>query len=232
MRAITLAQFQVVIDQSPVQPLRQCLLDSHSGVGREVIARQQYHHHDHFPPRVWQYRHPYAAVAEGVYDRVEFLAQLVQGGAKQFFLGKAVEGRNQFLVVVRTREQTLLLQELAQLVAQDRNVLGLLDRGLGAEQANEAIETDGAALDIGAADQNVVHRLEPMDVGLKVALAHDQDRTIKKEVRIQRLDRIQGASIPLRRHLIAQNTKTKARFERQTLAAINPVDAVVLISEE
>ena len=65
-----------------------------------------------------------------------------------------------------------------------------------------------------------------------MALAHDQNRTIKEQIRIPGPRSYQGAQRCVPPRLIAQDPKTGTRFEHQALAAVNVVDGVVLISEE
>ena len=181
-RRVALAERQIEIDQRAVERGGESVLDAPAELGGAGLAR---HHdqRDHVAvAQVGRDEEPHRGLALDVEDEAQLRAQFGDGRAKKFVLGKAVEGGNDFLVVVRARRGALGLQHLAQLRAQHRNVLRFFRVGLRGEQPDEIVERDDAAESVDAANRDAVHRAAAMNVRLGAGLADHQRRSFEEEL--------------------------------------------------
>src|SRR5579863_8397138 len=180
-RGVALGESQVKIDQGAVKRGGESVLDAAAEVGGTGLARHHDQRDDVAVTEVGRDEQADRGFALDVEDQAQLGEQFSDGGAKEFVLGKAVEGGNDFLVVVRARRGALVLEHFAQLGAQHRNVLRLFGVGLGGEQSDEAVERDDTAGAVHAANRDAVHRAAAMYVRLGSALADHQRRSFEEE---------------------------------------------------
>ena len=181
-RGVTLAERQMEIDQRAVKRGGESVLDATAELGGTGLARHHDQRDDIAVTQVGSDEQADRGLALDVEDEAQLRAQFGDRRAKQFVLGKAVEGGNDFLVVVRARRGALILEHLAQLRAQHRNVLRFFGVGFRGEQSDEIVERDDAAEAVHAANRDAVHRAAAMYVRLGAALADHQRRSFEEEL--------------------------------------------------
>ena len=221
------------IDQRAVERGGECVLDAPAELGGARLAR---HHdqRDHVAvTQVGRDEEPHRGLALDVEDQPQLRAQFGDGRAKKFVLGKAVEGGNDFLVVVRARDGALVRKHFAQLRAQHRDVLRLFRVGLRGEQPDEILECDDAAESVHAANRDAVHRAAAMYVRLGASLADHQRRPFEEKLAArgrQFLERDRAAKSRL--VVLAHDAELGAGIEHEFGGAVVAAHQVAAIAEK
>ena len=232
-RRVAFAEREIEINQSAVKRVCQSVLDVATELGGAALTRHHDHRDDVAVAQVGRDEEPHRSFALDVEDQAQLRAQLGHRRAKEFVLGEAVEGRHDFLVVVRAGHGALGLKHLAQLRAQNGNVLRFLGVGLGRKQADEIVECGDAAECVGAANRDAVHRAAAMDVRLGARLADHQRRPLEEELAARRrefLERDRGAKA--RFVMLAHDAELGAGVEGESGGAVVAVHQVAAKAEE
>src|SRR5579885_1110664 len=164
---------------------------------------------------------------------MKLLEQFRNRCAEQFVLGKAVEGCDEFLVVMGPCHRAFILQNLAQLGAQNGYVLRLFRGGLRREQSYEMIEAaDGARRPV-APHRDTVHRPTPMDQRIHPRLADDQRRSLEEQLALRSGKLRQGTGAPQVRILaFAEDPKLRTELDRQVAGAVRTACVVAPVTQE
>ena len=232
-RRVAFAEREIEINQRAVKRVCQSVLDVATELGGAALTRHHDHRDDVAVAQVGRDEEPHRGFALDVEDEAQLRAQLGHRRAKEFVLGEAVEGRHDFLVVVRAGHGALRVKHLAQLRAQNGNVLRFLGVGLGREQADEIVERGDAAECVGAANRDAVHRAAAMDVRLGARLADHQRRPLEEELAARRrefLERDRGAKA--RFVMLAHDAELGAGVECEPGGAVVAVHQVAAKAEK
>ena len=172
---LCLAQREVIVHRRAVEPLHEQGLQLLAQLGVEPIAGQR--DHDAHAPAVdiAAYQDADTAVLLQLQEPDDQLAELLGRGLEQFVLGEGLEQFDRLLVVVRPRDQVFGGDDLAELVVQEWGLRCRLHVRLRREETDETALPDHPALRIHLANADVVHPRAPMDGGVGVGLAEDQE---------------------------------------------------------
>ncbi len=230
---VALSQREVVVENLGLELSDQHELDRLSDLARELVLREDHHDRPATAQRILPDRDPHAlGVVRGEHD-LNVGADLLRGGQEELLLGERVEDRVDLLEVVRTLARPRRLDDLLQLVAQNRDVLGLFLVGLRGEQPDETVLAHGRAVGSELLDADVVHTHEAMDGRARIRFGDDQHRTglhelPKAHVQVGQPNRVRVGRI----RFVAQHTQTRARLHADCPIPTFAHDVVAAVAEE
>ena len=175
-RRIDLAERQVVVNRLPVEPLFEQVLQPDPKVGGDAVAREGDGRRNAPALEVGPHEQPHLRVLLEAEQGDDRRTQILGGGCEQLVLGEALEDRDDGLVIVRPREQVLLLHDLLELAADERNRPRRLHVRLAGEEADHPQLAGDGAVGAHLLDPDVVHPDSAVDGCLAVGLGDHQQR--------------------------------------------------------
>ncbi len=106
-RGVTFAKREIVVEQLAFEAGSPACSESVADLRRERLARHQHQRHDLLATGIRKHAEADSASDLVIDQKADLVANLLDRGAKQFFLGKAVERGDNFLVVVRAGSRAL-----------------------------------------------------------------------------------------------------------------------------
>ena len=232
-RGVVLAHREIIVEQLALETVLEHVLNPLADFGRERLAGHQ-DQRDHLPPTlIGQHAEANRGVGLGFDQQADLISQLIDGAAKQFFLGKTVKRGDDFLEVMRAGRSAFRLDHLVQLGAQNRNVFRLLGESLGSEQPDEAIEAGHFAARRDAANHDAVHRTAAVHVRIDAGFGDRQRRSVEEQTQFTLAELIDRAG---RREpglgIVAQNSRTGLQVGREDPRTVAGLDPIATVAEE